>query len=125
MTHAALPTFPSVEAFYADDERRRLSPEWDYGVWWCDEAGGVYRLTWVCDTGELIVVHLSGPIYGRLLGADALVVSAGRELAVAVVAVVEGEENVEALLDGWAQVCGEPESLAWVLERVREPEAAA
>jgi len=127
-------TFPTVEAFYADDERRRRSPELDYGVWW-EHRGVRYRITWVDATGELIAVQLTPPraIPMSVLRAEldavhvpvgfaetvaGLVIFGGDPETVTVIGIVRGRNLVEQLLDGWAEACGKPDSLAWVLERL-------
>lgn len=114
-------SFPSIEAFYAADERRRWSRELDFGVWW-RQGTTIHRITWVDDTGELIAVRLSGPEHARLeLEGEVLeIMRAGDEQDVTVLGVVHGEEVVERLLNGWAEMCGEQESFCWVLDRVRE-----
>ena len=135
-------TFESVEVFYADDERRRRSPELDFGVWW-RHLGVLYRLTWVDATGELVAVQLTGPtaiplsrleaelervnfpredvgavadVFGEVFG---VAIFGGKPESVTVLGVVRARDVVERLLDGWGEVCGEPDSLAWVLERVQ------
>lgn len=141
--------YPSVEAFYDADERRRLSPELDYGVWW-RATGVVHRLTWVEATGELVAVQLTPArslpfsvledeleglglprqfaervelIVERspdlTVGLFGVAVIGGEPGELTVLGVVHGREVVERLLDGWAEVCGEPDSVAWVVERVR------
>ena len=58
---AALPTFPSVDALYVDDERRRRSPEWDYGVFWApspEDRWPRWRVSWIVD---LSLIHISEP----------------------------------------------------------------
>lgn len=134
--------YGSVESFYAADERRRRSPELDYGVWW-RAAGALYRLTWVDDTGELIAVQLTpvrwvgvgdelervnvprdyaervelvGERTGLIVG---VAVIGGTPESVTVLGIVHGRDVVERLLEGWTEACGEPESLGWVVERVR------
>jgi hypothetical protein len=138
--------YSSVEAFYAADERRRRSPELDFGVWW-RAAGVVYRLTWVDATGELVAVQLTPArtVSFHVLEDELERVYLPREYAERVelvaetmaaatfgVAVIGGDPGeltvlgvvreravVERLLEGWAEVCGEDNSLAWVVERVR------
>lgn len=144
--------YASVEAFYAADERRRRSPELDFGVGW-RAADVVYRLTWVDATGELIAVQLT-PAWSiqfhiledelervhvprayaervELLAEQhpelivAFAVIGGEPASVILLGVIRERMSVERLLDGWAAVCGEPDSLAWVLERVAGIEAPA
>ena len=110
--------FSSIETFYALDERRRRSRELDYGVWWRWQ-GSTFRVTLVEATGELIAVQLSAPTVRSLPFGLALV--GGEPLRVLVLAIVDGEELAEQLLDGWAEICGRPDSLGWIAERVLAP----
>lgn len=119
-----------ADGSYAEDS-------YDYGVWWRDDRGGVYRLTWIgdrmrdrdADPGELYLARLSGPTrVGFDLGGgeSAVAISAGRATGsvelLCCVAPVEGHptERLDAILDGWADVCGETNSVAWVRDRVAE-----
>jgi hypothetical protein len=116
-------TFPNTEAFYAADERRRRSGELDFGVWW-RRNGLVFRVTWVEATGELIAVQLSGPRVEALLEPGSVrpagfMVIGGDPDNLTVIGTVRERAVVERLLDGWAEMCGEQESLGWVLDRVR------
>lgn len=141
--------YASVEVFYADDERRRRSPELDFGVWWRDRGGVVYRLSWVEATGELIAVQLTPaqaiPFHvledeleavnvpreyaervehvaeatGLTVGVIGFAVIGGEPGSVYVLGVVHGRDVVERLLDGWAEVCGATGSVGWVVERIR------
>jgi hypothetical protein len=135
--------YANVEAFYADDELRRRSPELDFGVWW-RAAGVVYRLTWVEATGELVAVqltparaipfhvlednlervHVPREYAERLVDAAGLTfgvaVVGGEAESVTVLGVVQGRDAVERLLDGWADVCGAPDSVEWVVGRVND-----
>lgn len=101
--------FPSIDAFYAADERRRGSGELDFGCWWRDGTANVtYRVSAVLSTGEIYVVALSpGP--GVRVG-EVELVAAGL--------LVGSYAEAERLLDGWADVCEERDSLAWVRERL-------
>lgn len=120
-------TFPSVEAFYDDDERRLLSPELDFGVWW-RRHGVVYRLTWVDRTGELIAVQMSSPTVrpfavppgsnGATMGGLGVAVIGGDAGGVTVLGVVHDRDAVERLLEGWADYCGAEDSLVWVLRQI-------
>lgn len=108
--------FDSQEAFYAADERRRLSPEVDFGVWWRGPAASVFRLTWVEETGEVIAVSLAPATFAFNDGS--VLVRAGEPGAVFRLAVLESREAVEQALAGWAYVCGEPDSLGWARGRL-------
>jgi hypothetical protein len=123
-------TFTSVESFYAADDRRRRSPELDFGVWWRLRRL-VYRLTWLDATGELVAVQLTPPrvtpftmpageLGELMLGGLGVAIIGGEAGAVTVLGVVEGRDGVERVLEGWAEVCGGPDSLEWVLDRVHD-----
>lgn len=99
------PAFPSLAAFYAADERRRRSGERDIGLGWRDEPDGpTWRAAWIRDTGEVYVMR------GGTMSAGG-----GR---VELLAQGVGEERLDALLDGWSQVCGRSGSLAWLERRL-------
>lgn len=140
-------TFATIEDFYADDELRRRSMERDYGVWWKDDAGGNWRVTWVEATGEIYALRLGPTKTGEVRIGDSIVsVTANnphpdREGPVVVLGEIPaswGECNngfcsssfhamdcpadsgyhVEKALDGWAEVCGAIGSLHWIKARV-------
>lgn len=113
--------FSDLDRFYELDERRRRSPEVDYGVWW-RWHGCNYRITWVEATGELIAVRL-GPTQVRRIGgvshADGLLaLFAGEPMDVYVLATLADRDTAERVLEGWADACGQPDSLAWVARRL-------
>lgn len=84
--------------------RRRLSRELDFGVWWRKKyAYPNYRITWVEATGELISVNLAPGI------SDYEVI--GR---------CKGEDNIEKLLEGWAEKCGPTNSWYWIAEKFND-----
>jgi hypothetical protein len=96
--------FSSLARFYAADQRRLRSRELDVGLWWRDASDGpLHRAAWVLDTGELYLVRLGEPAEGggevELLGR------------------VSQRERLEALLEGWRERCGEPDSLGWLRRR--------
>ena len=46
--------YPSLEAFYSENENRRRSTEADYGVWWINDRGwGHCRVSYLQATGEV------------------------------------------------------------------------
>lgn len=48
------PTWPTLDSFYEEDERRRFSPERDFGKYWVMEvAPPYYRLSYLSATGEI------------------------------------------------------------------------
>ncbi len=100
----ALSTWPDEPAFHDDDPRRRTSPELDLGATW-RRAGSndAWRLSWVRDTGELYLCRADG--------------HDGACSEVSVLARVERERDVEALLDGWRERRTDPDGLAWVARR--------
>jgi hypothetical protein len=100
-----LPTYLSLGAFYASDARRDASHETDVGLWWRGDAhqAPVFRAAYVVATGELYLMQLEGlPGGGRI----------------DVVARFPDHATLEQALAGWEDVCGDPGSLRWLLERV-------
>jgi hypothetical protein len=100
----ALARFSTLASFYGDDPRRASSREVDVGLWWREGADEpLYRAAWVAATGELYAVRLGPAREG--------------EPAVELLALIDGEEALEATLTGWRERCGEPHSLAWLRRR--------
>jgi hypothetical protein len=98
--------YGSLAAFYRADDRRVHSRERDVGLWWREQAAGpLHRAAWVSDTGELYVVRL-GPVE-----------QGGG--SVEILAIVADGEQLERVLDGWRERCGEPRSLNWLRHRAR------
>jgi hypothetical protein len=95
-------TFPSLEAFYAGDRRRRTSRERDVGLFWRGRGGATYRAAWVRATGEVYLLMHGRP--DRRGGAVRLI---GRY----------SSREVDEALAGWRDVCGRPRSLDWLLAR--------
>src|SRR6476620_11673249 len=96
--------FRSLTSFYADPVRKR-SPERDVGLYWRDgDDRRTYRAAWLRATGELVIVR-HGPI------------NQGGGI-VEVLCVVSPESELDELVDGWEDVCGEPGSLDWLRGRV-------
>ena len=93
-------TYPSLEAFYAQDGRRRSSRERDVGLWWRGRGGASYRAAWVQETGEVYLLRhgrpdcKGGPV--RLLGSYTV-------------------REVEQTFAGWRDICGRPRSRVWLL----------
>lgn len=83
------------EEFYKNETRKK-SRELDFGVWWRDGRDWpTYRVTWVADTGEVVAVNNNTEDY-QILGK------------------IRTEELVEEQLKGWAEICGNRDSLDWV-----------
>jgi hypothetical protein len=96
--------YQSLSNFYRADSRRRSSREQDMGLWWRVGAHGpVYRAAWVRETGELYVTRL-----GPLQEGRGEVVVLGR---------VRSRGQLEELLEGWRDVCPQPDSMTWLLHR--------
>ena len=98
-------TYPSLNAFYASDERRRRSRERDIGLYWRGRGGASYRAAWVQATGELYLLEHGRPECrgGRVrLLADRYSAS-----------------DVDRVFAGWRDVCGRPRSLNWLLARAQ------
>jgi hypothetical protein len=107
--------YRSLRNFYLADSRRRSSREQDVGLWWRVGAHGpVYRAAWVRETGELYVTRL-GPLEdGR---GEVLVLGRARD-----------RSRLEEVLQGWQDVCPQPDSMTWLLHRAARlaaPEKAA
>jgi hypothetical protein len=114
-----LQRFRSVDAFYADDERRRRSPEWDYGVAWrssADELWPRWRVSWVVATGD---------VYAVKIARDPLVLLLGVVPPLGEYPYGEGSaawhdfarvQPVERVLAGWAEL--DEQVLGWVVERI-------
>jgi len=102
-------TWPSIEAFYDDDPRRRHSGECDYGVWWSEPEPDFprYRVSYIEVTGEVYSVALRPGVDGPVFLLAVVPPDTGRCYY----------ETLDALLDGWAEHCG-PGGLSWVRERL-------
>jgi hypothetical protein len=102
----ALRSYPSLAAFYGADPRRIASRERDVGLWWRERAGSpIHRAAWVNDTGELYLVRLGPTEEGG-----------GH---VEVLAECARERQLETVLAGWREQCGEERSLSWLRARAR------
>ena len=91
----------NIEEFYAEDERRRVSVEIEFGRDWRDAKGVRYELCWVQDTGELYVdsVDLDGLVIRKL-------------------AVITTHERVEEILVGWPEAMGQADGVEWIIEHL-------
>lgn len=102
-------SYTNLEAFYAQNEARRRSGEADYGVWWMEpERPRMYwRVSYVAATGEVYALQFAG--------------AGGQVEVLGVFPPDEGPnyyKGLDALLEGWADRCGQPGSLAWVKEKL-------
>jgi hypothetical protein len=96
--------YGSLQSFYTADPRRVHSRERDVGLWWREAADGpLHRAAWISDTGELYLVRLGPSEQG------------GGQ--VEVLATIDEHEQLERVLAGGRERCGEPRSLSWLRER--------
>lgn len=103
--------YSSLSGFYNDDSSRVRSAERDVGLWWREGIDGpLHRAAWVAETGELYLVRLGAPERGGG--------------AVEVLATIADREQMEDVLDGWREQCGEPRSLAWLRARAARLDSA-
>jgi hypothetical protein len=110
-----------IEQFYSADERRRQSAEFEFGTDWFDAKGSRYELSWIEDTGELYAMlelvpeadswTPFGDVEVEHLATDRVVVT--------VIAHIDTRGEVESILEGWADQMVEPDSIAWVADRLR------
>ena len=96
-------TYPSLGAFYEADRRRAASRERDIGLWWRGDGplSPTYRAAYVETTGEVYLMQHEGTL-GH----------------VDVVGRFDSFDQVERLVAGWEDVCGELGSIRWLLKRV-------
>ena len=110
-----------IEQFYSADERRRQSAEVELGTNWFDANGSRYELSWVEDTGELYAMlelvpeadswTPFGDIEVEAVSVDSVLVQ--------VICTIPTLEEVERILSGWSGHMAEPNSVAWVADRLR------
>ena len=99
--------FNSIEDFYGKDERRRTSPEADYGVHWRQSGfRGRFRISYVKDTEEIYAVQ-DGEKLVIVLGkfpADQADLYYG---------------TLDRALEDWAEQCPQnQDGLSWVIQRL-------
>lgn len=84
--------YANIEAFYSENEARRLSGEVDFGAWWRedDRDWPVSRVSWITATGEFYAIR-SGSAPGLPTG------------EVELLGVVRGRDQAEAVMSGWAR----------------------
>jgi hypothetical protein len=116
-----------IEEFYDADPRRRSSVEVEFGQDWRDAHGVRHELSWIEDTGELYVMRepvpsgWATPFGGiHVRGAHSTDEKEIGEMSVAVVGHVQSREEVDRLLEGWEQAIEAPDSVAWLVQRLRE-----
>jgi hypothetical protein len=108
MMGEAMPSYPSLGAFYLADRRRATSRERDVGLWWRGDGphAPTFRAAWVEATGELYVMQHEGTVGGG---------------HIEVLDSFDSFAELHKLVRGWEDVCGDPGSIDWLLARVRRP----
>ena len=96
-------TYPSLEAFYAADFRRRHSKERDLGLLWRDRGEASFRAAWVQGTGEVYLF-----MYAQIDGRGGTVDVLDRRFTL---------REILRTFAGYRDVCGRPGSLLWFLDR--------
>jgi hypothetical protein len=107
-----------LEQFYNEDPRRRHSEELEFGRDWSDENGRG-EVSWVEATGELYImrepdVGVSSDGLGGIHPGH----PSGKDLLIEVLGVVAGRDAIGAVMHGWEQAMPEPNSIAWLRDRV-------
>jgi hypothetical protein len=104
----------NLDEFYAQDPRRKASPEADYGVWWYETGRNypAWRVSYIQRTGEVYAVSTASR-FVMVLGT--IPPDAGDIFY----------RTLDRILVGWAEECGKPNSLAWVRKRLAAAEVAA
>jgi len=116
-----------IEEFYDADERRRQSAEVEFGRDWTDDHNIRHELSWVEDTGELYVLRepvphgyadpFGGIHYSGTHQADETEVEG---MTVIIVSHVDTRDKIEAALDGWQDAIAAPDSVSWLVDRLRQ-----
>ena len=96
--------YASLVDFAIDDDRRLSSREEDLGLRWLGHDGRMHRAAWVADTGELTLIQYGPPEHG---GGHVEVLGKFADRA-----------ELEAVIEGWQERCGLPDSLEWLRDRV-------
>ena len=104
-------TYLSLGAFYAADRRRATSRERDVGLWWRAEGplARSYRAAFVEATGELYVMQHEGMRGGG---------------QVQVLGHLDSFAELQRVVAGWEDVCGDSGSIDWLLGRMGRTLAA-
>ncbi|HVB50915.1 MAG TPA: hypothetical protein VND89_04125 [Acidimicrobiales bacterium] len=108
-----------IEAFYEENEARRESAEFEFGNEWTDAVDNEYELSWVEATGELyLMVEPEAQITEDMFGDFSVSGEVVNDLTVVVIGKVPSLAALEDLIDGWEEAMLEPNSLAWLHERL-------
>ena|SRR5665213_3290110 len=108
-----------IEAFYEQNEARRESAEFEFGNEWTDAVDNEYELSWVEATGELyLMVEPEAQITEDMFGDFSVSGEVVNDLTVVVIGKVPSLAALEDLIDAWEEAMLEPNSLAWLHERL-------
>lgn len=105
--------FTTAQAMYLAETRRLRSGESDFGVWWLGGNLGrtTHRVTAIKDTGEIYVERLVQGLPDEPYG-ECEILADGLTLG--------SYDDAEKVLEGWAEECGEKDSMQWIRERCAE-----
>ena len=96
-------SYPTLDAFYAADFRRRHSRERDVGLLWVDGGQASFRAAWLQGTGEVYLF-----MYQRVDGSGGTVDVLERRFTL---------RELQRTFAGYRDVCGRSGSLLWFLDR--------
>jgi len=118
-----------IEEFYDANPRRRPSPEVELGTEWRDALGVRYEVNWIADTGELYSMREPAPPewedpFGGLHVRTGDLAKTD-DMTVAVVANIVTRERLEEILSGWQQAMDGPNSISWLIDRLRDSGTAS
>jgi hypothetical protein len=110
-----------IEQFYDEDPKRRESEEIEFGRDWSDVTGVRSELSWVVDTGEVYVMREpDAPINMDPVGDEFMDSLDTERVTVEVLAVVDGRDALDRILEGWQDEMVKPNSLDWVRRRLAQ-----
>ncbi len=117
-----------IDQFYEADERRRQSAEVELGTEWRDSHGLRYELNWIEDTSELYVMREPPPPMWEDPFGD-VYVERGKHapvtgMTVVIIAHVTSREQLEGVLRGWQSEMSRPNSIGWLIERLKQHRVA-
>ena len=118
--------YPTLQAYYEENQGRLRSPEADYGVHWrLDGYEHPWRVSYVKNTGEIYAVHQCMTFHDEAKRT----MSYGPLFILGIVPIDPVPENdhfsvyyknLEAILQGWTDRCGPKNGLAWIRDQLAE-----